>query len=116
MTVPKYPNKFILLGPFTGLGHNSVVWMIECQVNYVMQAITHLVDSGLPALEVRRHPHDQFMIQVHKELDQTVWTSGHCKSWYQTKGGKIFALWPSFTFAYWWLIKNFDPQDFESCS
>ena len=106
ITVAGFPNFFILMGPNTGLGHNSMVYMIESQVHYVMQALQTMKDHGLKAIDVKPAAQKAFVDTVQNELQSTVWNSG-CKSWYLTDKGRNVSLWPSFTFAYRWKTRRF---------
>ena len=107
-----FPNLFTLLGPNTGLGSNSIVFMIEAQVNYVVQAVQHLARCG-GTLEVRAEVQARSYADVQRRMQGTVWVSG-CKSWYQSEGGRIDTLWPGFTTAYWWRSLRFDAADYLS--
>jgi cation diffusion facilitator CzcD-associated flavoprotein CzcO len=99
ITVTGFPNFFILMGPNTGLGHNSMVFMIESQVHYVMQALKTMKEHGLKTLDVKPQAQQQFIDKVQDDLRATVWNSG-CKSWYLNAQGRNVSLWPGFTFAY----------------
>ena len=107
-----FPNLFTLLGPNAGLGSNSIVFMIEAQVNYVVQAVQHLARCG-GTLEVRAEVQARSYADVQRRMQGTVWVSG-CKSWYQSEGGRIDTLWPGFTTAYWWRSLRFDAADYLS--
>ena len=87
ITVAGFPNLFLLLGPNTGLGHTSVVFMIESQIRYVVQALDLLDDTGAAVVEVRDDAQDRFVDRVQSQLDGTVWQSG-CKSWYLDDRGR----------------------------
>lgn len=95
-----FPNLFQLLGPNTVLGHNSVIFMIESQVNYILQIIQALERIKIDAIVVKDSVQADFNADLQKQFDGTVWQSG-CVSWYQQDGGKNFALWPSYTWKYW---------------
>jgi cation diffusion facilitator CzcD-associated flavoprotein CzcO len=99
INVAGFPNFFILMGPNTGLGHNSMVFMIEAQVHYVLEAIKAMKERGIQALDVKPQAQQQFIDGVQDELKSTVWSSG-CKSWYLNDKGRNVSLWPGFTFAY----------------
>lgn len=101
ISVAGYPNFFILLGPNTGLGHNSVVFMIESQVRYALRCMNWLARDGMDEIEVRHEVQRAFNDRLQEEMARTVWQSG-CKSWYQTDTGKNTTIWPSFTVRYWW--------------
>ncbi len=99
ITVAGFPNFFILMGPNTGLGHNSMVFMIEAQVHYVLEALKTMKERGIKALDVKPQAQKSFINDVQQSLQSTVWSSG-CKSWYLNDKGRNVSLWPSFTFAY----------------
>lgn len=110
-----FPNLFQLLGPNTVLAHNSVIFMIESQVNYILQMIQLVKQTQCDAIAVKDQTQDQFNENVQKMLDGTVWQSG-CVSWYQQDGGKNFALWPTYTWKYWLQTKRLNPADFRLLS
>lgn len=109
MMYPEFPNFFIILGPTTGLGHNSVVWMIEQQVNYVMKAITETINEDCSTIEVTKEANDEFQLYTRKTTKRRVFSSG-CVSWYQNTEGFTYILWPSSCLMYWWktLFMNFN--------
>lgn len=88
VSVSGLPNFFLLLGPNTGLGHTSIVFMIEAQVNYVMQAIKTLTKHRLRSLDVKPEVQARFNTKLQKRLDEAVWSAGGCKSWYLDEFGK----------------------------
>jgi cation diffusion facilitator CzcD-associated flavoprotein CzcO len=101
ITASGFPNFFILLGPNTGLGHNSVVLMIEAQVRYVMSCLKLMKKRGQQVMEVRPEVQQRFVNEVHGRLQQTVWLSGGCHSWYQDqKTGEVTTIWPGSVIAY----------------
>ncbi|QDQ10073.1 flavin-containing monooxygenase [Streptomyces spectabilis] len=93
MTVPGFPNLFLLYGPNTNLGNNSVVLMIEAQVRYVLDSLAALDREGRGELEVSARAYDAFQRRVQEALGETVWQAG-CDSWYKTDAGKITNNWP----------------------
>ncbi|WP_374664289.1 flavin-containing monooxygenase [Acinetobacter sp.] len=106
-----FPNLFQLLGPNTVLAHNSVVFMIESQVEYILQMMDLVQRSHSQAIVVKDQVQDQFNQKVQTMMDGTVWQSG-CVSWYQQDGGKNFALWPTYTWKYWLNTKKLNPADY----
>jgi cation diffusion facilitator CzcD-associated flavoprotein CzcO len=95
ITVAGFPNFFILLGPNTGLGHNSVVLMIEAQVRYVMSCLRMMRRRGLAVMEVRTASQEQFVERVRRRLATSVWQAGGCRSWYQDqRTGESPVVWP----------------------
>ena len=110
-----FPNLFQLLGPNTVLAHNSVIFMIEAQVDYILQMMDLVTQSQSNAIVVKDQVQDQFNHDVQDMLNNTVWQSG-CLSWYQQDGGKNFALWPTYTWKYWLKTKSLHPSDFRLIS
>jgi cation diffusion facilitator CzcD-associated flavoprotein CzcO len=106
-TVSGFPNLFLLTGPYTGLGHNSIIYMLESQFEYVLGALAALAQHGAGALDVRREAMDAFADEMQAKLRGTVWTSG-CASWYQDESGKITTVWPTFTWAFRKRTRRFD--------
>src|SRR5581483_10500747 len=96
ITVHGFPNLFLLMGPNTGLGHNSMIFMIEAQARYAVQAIQALRRRNLLFLEVRERVQRRFEARVQEKLRRTVWTSG-CRSWYAPDGYNG-TIWPHFSF------------------
>jgi cation diffusion facilitator CzcD-associated flavoprotein CzcO len=115
MAVSGFPNLFILNGPNTGLGHNSVVFMIEAQVRYLMGALESLRRSGATRIEVRRPVETDYNARVQRRLSRTIWNSG-CKSWYLNEQGRNVALWPGFTVEYWLRTRRFDGSSYRLSS
>ena len=105
-----FPNLFLLLGPNTGLGHTSVLVMLEAQLRYVMGCLRHLKRSGKASLEVRLEVQDAFNRDVQARLRDTVWNSGGCRSWYLDRTGMNTTIWPAMTWPYVRLMRRFDPS------
>jgi cation diffusion facilitator CzcD-associated flavoprotein CzcO len=114
VTVSGFPNLFLLLGPNTGLGHNSVVLMIEAQVGYVMSCLALMKRRQRQVLEVRPETQKQFVTDIHRRLAGTVWQSGGCRSWYQDqRTGENTALCPGSVVAYTHRTRAVSPADYE---
>lgn len=110
ITVSGFPNLFLLMGPNTGLGHNSMVFMIEAQVTYLVDAMKRMRAQALASIEVRPEIEQAFRAELAGKLANTVWTSG-CNSWYQAPDGDVL-LWPGFTFDYWRRTRRVDLDQF----
>jgi cation diffusion facilitator CzcD-associated flavoprotein CzcO len=108
-TVAGFPNLFLLLGPNTGLGHTSVLVMLEAQLRYVMGCLRHLERSGKRAIEVRPEVQQAFNARVQSALRDTVWNAGGCRSWYLDPSGRNTTIWPGMTWPYVRLMRRFDP-------
>jgi cation diffusion facilitator CzcD-associated flavoprotein CzcO len=101
VTVSGFPNFFILLGPNTGLGHNSVVLMSEAQIGYVMDCLRLMRKRGSKVMEVKPATQQSFVEELRKRLAGTVWESGGCRSWYQdAKTGESPVIWPGSVVSY----------------
>ncbi|HEY8377091.1 MAG TPA: NAD(P)/FAD-dependent oxidoreductase [Nannocystis sp.] len=113
ITVAGFPNLYLLMGPGTGLGHNSMIFMIEAQARYARQAIVALRENNLRALDVRPAVQRAFADELQRKLGATVWQSG-CTSWYQTPDGRAAALWPASTVRYWLRTRKLDLRDYDA--
>ncbi|MGO4617775.1 flavin-containing monooxygenase [Nocardia sp. 2YAB30] len=107
-TIANFPNMFFLLGPNVGLGHTSMVYMIESQINYVADALATVDRMGLRTVEVRRDMQDAYNKDLQQKLSGSVWVTGGCSSWYLDKHGNNTTLWPDFTFEFRRRTKRFD--------
>lgn len=113
ITVSGFPHLMFLVGPNTGLGHNSIIHMIESQVNYIIDFLKMLNKKGENAvLDVKPVIQAEFNRKIQDELTDTVWASG-CKSWYQTDKGKNTSIFPGLTVRYRRETKNVNPADYQ---
>ena len=106
-----FPNLFMLLGPNTGLGHNSLIFMIEAQTRYIMHCLSWLWSGAAGSIEVRTEVQHQFNRRLDAKMKRTVWMSG-CRSWYLNANGSNSTIWPSFTLSYWWKTHRARKRDF----
>ncbi|SEF26376.1 Predicted flavoprotein CzcO associated with the cation diffusion facilitator CzcD [Amycolatopsis pretoriensis] len=109
ITVAGFPNLFFLLGPNTGLGHNSVVFMIEAQISYVAEALR--LARGR-AIEPKPEVQERFNTAIQRKLAKGIWTRGGCKSWYLDAKGVNRTIWPGFTWRYWLDTRKVRREDF----
>ncbi|WP_042298730.1 flavin-containing monooxygenase [Paraburkholderia kururiensis] len=98
-SIAGFPNFFMMVGPNTGLGHNSMIYMIESQVRYIADCIRALERRGARTMDVRPDVQHDFNARLQATLARTVWQTG-CHSWYQTRSGKNTSIWPGFTFSF----------------
>ncbi|HET6608627.1 MAG TPA: NAD(P)/FAD-dependent oxidoreductase [Rhodopila sp.] len=98
VAVAGFPNLFLLGGPNTGLGHNSVVFMLEAQIGHILRCIRLLRTRRV--LEVRADAQARFLAWLDRRMSRTVWLSG-CRSWYLDRSGRNTTLWPGFAAGYW---------------
>jgi cation diffusion facilitator CzcD-associated flavoprotein CzcO len=110
--VAGFPNMFFLVGPNTGLGHNSMVFMIEAQITYVLDALRTMRAQGIGRVEVRREAQERYNDAIQRKLDGTVWNTGGCASWYLDENGRNTTLWPDFTWRFWKRTRAFDPAPY----
>jgi cation diffusion facilitator CzcD-associated flavoprotein CzcO len=113
ISVPGFPNLFMLYGPNTNLGHNSIIYMLESQTDYVVEALRHAASHGAKWLDVRPEAHAEYNDELQRQLKKTVWQAG-CDSWYVTDAGKNTNNWPSFTFDYRRQTRYFDPVHYQT--
>ena len=106
-TVAGFPNMFLLVGPNTGLGHNSMIYMIESQLSYIMACVGHMERNGAASLEVREEVQRSYSQELQDRLRGSVWTSGGCRSWYMDRRGRVAAIWPGFSWRFRWRASRF---------
>eukprot|EP01063_Lacrimia_lanifica_P012813 TRINITY_DN1951_c0_g1_i3.p1 TRINITY_DN1951_c0_g1~~TRINITY_DN1951_c0_g1_i3.p1 ORF type:complete len:553 (+),score=181.33 TRINITY_DN1951_c0_g1_i3:102-1760(+) len=108
ITVPRFPNFFICLGPNTVLAHNSVLFMIERQATYILDCLRQMARGGVVAvepLEARAEAWQQRMSEMSQSRN---FVSTACQGWYKNADGGNFILWPSNLVHYWWLTRKVD--------
>jgi cation diffusion facilitator CzcD-associated flavoprotein CzcO len=110
-TVAGFPNLFLLIGPNTGLGHNSMVYMIESQFSYILDGLRKMDQQKLQAVDVRPEVQEAFNVEIQRRMEGTVWMSG-CASWYLDASGRNTTIWPGFTFEYRHRTLHFDLQHY----
>ena len=112
-SVAGFPNLFLVIGPNTGLGHNSMVYMMEAQYRYILGALAYLDRTKAKAIDVKTEVSRAFNRDVQKRMQGTVWATG-CSSWYQDASGKNVSLWPGFTFAFRNRTSRFDAERYRT--
>ena len=105
ITVPGFPNCFLLYGPNTNLGHNSILFMVERQISYVLQSLaltteTARTSSSRLSVDVTPGAFRRDSQRTQRLMSATVW-AGSCRSWYKTATGRITNNWPSWSVRYW---------------
>ena len=111
--VSGFPNLFLIVGPNTGLGHSSMVFMIESQIAYVMDAIRTLGAEQLKLVDLRAAAQKRYNDELAERLAKTVWATGGCSSWYRTRSGRNTTLWPGFTVEFRMRTRRFDAESYE---
>ena len=113
VTVPGFPNFFLLLGPNTGLGHTSVVFMIETQVQHVLSCLRILSRQKGGTIEARQLASRKYNDSLQRRLRRAVWSAGGCRSWYLDDAGVNRAIWPGFSFEYWARTRRARRRDYD---
>jgi hypothetical protein len=103
-----FPNMIVMTGPGTGLGHTSMVFMIESQLNYLRDLIRTTRARRIATVEVRKEAQTAYNNKIQRGLRNSVWENGGCSSWYRDKFGNITTLWPGFTFRFRQQTRAFD--------
>ncbi|PXW30007.1 UNVERIFIED_CONTAM: 4-hydroxyacetophenone monooxygenase [Williamsia faeni] len=113
ITVPDFPNLFIMTGPNTALGHGgSFITMLECQIRYIMDALSQMVDKDLGAIEPRRDVYDNYNKSVDDAHASMVWTHPGMSNWYRNADGRVVAVLPWRIIDYWTMTRHADLSDY----
>jgi cyclohexanone monooxygenase len=112
-TVPGFPNLFMLVGPNTGQGHTSMVFIIESQVTYVRDAIRTMRQRGWASVEPRPQAARRWNAGLQRRMKRTVWTRGGCQSWYLDEHGRNTTLWPKSTITFRRQLAQFDADAYD---
>jgi len=113
MSVAGFPNFFMLYGPNTNLGHNSILYILESQFRYVVGAVRHLLAAPGTSIDIKAGVQRRFNERLQADLARTIWAAG-CTSWYRTAEGKVVNNWSGFTFTYRRRTRRFDTENYES--
>jgi cation diffusion facilitator CzcD-associated flavoprotein CzcO len=111
IAVAGFPNLFLLYGPNTNLAHTSMVYMLESQYRYLLNALRVMREQNLATLGVRPEVQRAFNREVQRKLTGTVWNSGRCASWYLDQSGENPIMWSGFTFRFRQQTSRFDLED-----
>lgn len=113
MTVSGFPNLFMIMGPNSGGGSQSILFVIEAQIRYIMRCLTMMRARQATRMEVRADKQQEFNRWLHQRLATTVWNSGGCDSWFLDHTGHNRQSWPGTGTSYWWATRRPDPTAFE---
>jgi cation diffusion facilitator CzcD-associated flavoprotein CzcO len=111
-TVAGFPNLFMLLGPNTGLGHNSVVYMTEGQIEHVVGALRYMRTHDVDAIEPRAESQRAYVEAVDGRMRGTVWVAGGCGSWYLDRTGRNSTIWPDSSWSYYRRAARFNAAEY----
>lgn len=113
ITVPDYPNLFVLVGPNTFVAHGgSIIFQVECAMRHVTGALVHMCENEIASVEVRRDVHDDYNARVDTEHEQLVWSHPGMRTWYRNAAGRVFSPMPWRFVDYWQMTHDFDPADY----
>lgn len=115
-TIAGFPNLFQIVGPNTGLGHSSMVFVIESQVRYIRAALAHLEQAGVATVEPRPDAQRRWNQRLQRRMKHTVWHQGGCASWYLDDHGRNTTLWPRSLFTLRRQLAQFDPAAYVTTS
>jgi cation diffusion facilitator CzcD-associated flavoprotein CzcO len=110
-SIAGFPNLFFLLGPNTGLGHSSMVYMIESQIGHVIDALRLMRERGAETIEVRPDAQARSNAELERRLEGTVWNTG-CASWYLDRTGRNATIWPDWTWRFRRRVATLDPAEY----
>ncbi|MFI5958613.1 flavin-containing monooxygenase [Cryptosporangium sp. NPDC051539] len=108
LTTHGFPNLFLMYGPNTNLGHSSIIYMLESQARYVVDAVRTLDRGRLASVEVRSAVESAGVEAMQRQLAHSVWNTGGCASWYLDRNGRNSVMWPTFTWRYRQKTRRFD--------
>lgn len=113
ITVAGFPNLFLINGPNTGLGHNSVLFVIESQIDFVLGMLDDFYARGLKEIEVTEQAEQYYEGEIETLSKGTVWLEGGCKNWYvDPNTGKLTVTWPDFAYAFREYNGEYHTEDF----
>ena len=107
-----FPNLFQIVGPNTGLGHSSMVFIIESQIAYILDALRRMRTDGIATVQPAPGAQQRWNADLQRRLARSVWTTGGCSSWYLDAHGRNTTLWPRTTFTFRRLLSRFDPEQY----
>jgi 4-hydroxyacetophenone monooxygenase len=115
IAMPKFPNLFVTLGPNTVLAHGgSLIFHIECQIKYILQALREMIENGHSALEVDRDVHDRYNVLVDEKCRKMVWSHPGVTNWYKNKNNRVTTTSPWRLVDYWKLTETFNPSEYRA--
>jgi len=109
-TVPGFPNLFLIVGPNSGLGHTSIVFVIESQIAYILDCLRTMRDRSASVVEVRPDSLERWESSIEERSRHTVWVAGGCDSYYLDSRGKNVAVWPGSSWSLRTALRHFDAE------
>jgi cation diffusion facilitator CzcD-associated flavoprotein CzcO len=111
-TVPGFPNLCLVIGPNTGLGHSSMIHIIESQLRYILDYLATLDRTGAAALDARQSAQERWCAGIERRMASSVWTTGGCVSWYLNAAGRNPTLWPGSTLRFRRATRRLDMSEY----
>lgn len=111
MAVPDFPNLFMLYGPNTNVGSNSVIFMLEAQAQYIVRALKYLRRRRLRYIAVRPDVMSDFLTKIDGWMEGTVWTT-RCSNYFRTANGRVVTQWPRSARVFWGMVRRFRAADY----
>jgi 4-hydroxyacetophenone monooxygenase len=113
LTVPDFPNLFVMLGPNSGPAHGgSVIFQSECQSRYITSCLVEMIEHGLAAIDVKQDAHDEYVRKVDAEHEQMIWTHPGMTTYYRNSQGRVFSAMPWRFVDYWQMTHDVDLNDY----
>lgn len=113
LTVPDFPNLFVMLGPNSGPAHGgSVIFQSECQSRYITSCLVEMIEHGLAAIDVKPDVHDGYVRKVDAEHEQMIWTHPGMTTYYRNSRGRVFSAMPWRFVDYWQMTHDADLNDY----
>lgn len=111
-TIAGFPNLFLLVGPNSAGGFNSIIFTTEAHVNYAIEAMKTMRKRGVAVAEVRREVYDRWTRETDRRLAESVWNEGGCRSWYIDQNGRNGVWWPGFMAGLWLRTRRFNAGEY----
>ena len=111
MAVPGFPNFFMLYGPNTNVGSNSVIFMLEAQARYIVRALKYMRRKGKTYIAVRPAALAEFVANIDRWMVGTVWTT-RCSNYFRAPNGRVVTQWPRSARSFWEMTRRFKPADY----
>ncbi len=111
MAVPDFPNFFMLYGPNTNVGSNSVIFMLEAQARYIVRALKHMRRKRKAYMAVRPEAMADFIAKIDEWMEGTVWLT-RCSNYFRAANGRVVTQWPRSARAFWGMTRRFKPADY----
>ncbi len=113
ITAPGFPNLFFMYGPNTNLGHGgSFIYLAESQINYIIDALQHMLRDGISSLVCRPEVSDRYNQELDEAHQRMVWTHQGMDTWYRNSKGRVVTAMPWRVVDYWTMTRSVDLDDY----